>query len=55
MTRIGQMIDILRSLKYMSKASAKAMVEMSCDIFGKDFVVNVMSDFGFTKYLKWAR
>lgn len=55
MTRIGQMIDILRSLKYMSKEAAKAMVEMSCNIFGTDFVRDVMSDFGYAKYLKWAR
>lgn len=55
MTKIGQMIAILESLKGMSKASAKAMVEMSCDIFGKDFVINVMWDFGYTKYLKYVR
>lgn len=55
MTKIRQVIDILESLKHMSKASAKAMVEMACDIYGKDFVMNVMSDFGYSKYLKWTR
>lgn len=55
MTRIRQMIDILESLKRMPKAAAKAMVEMACDLYGKDYVTNVMWDFGYTKYLKWAR
>lgn len=53
--QIGQMIEILDSCKEMPEAPAKAMIEMACDIFGKNFVLNVMRDFGFSQFYEYAR
>lgn len=55
MIQIGQMLEILESCKEMSKAAAKAMIEMACDIFGKNFVLNMMREFGFSQFYEYAR
>ena len=54
-TKIGQTIEILESCRQMPKAAAKGMIAIACDIFGKDFMLNVMSDFGFPQFCKLVR